>query len=58
LTAERLTDLLADAARAQLVASYAGDLKRRIEPLLVHAFHLALADGCGFTANGVPAVRA
>jgi hypothetical protein len=58
LTAERLTDLLADAARAQLVASYAGDLKRRIEPLLVHAFHQALADGCGFTANGVPAVRA
>jgi hypothetical protein len=43
LTAERLIDLLAEAARTQLVASYAGDLKRRIEPPLVHAFHLALA---------------
>ena len=45
LTAERLDELITEAARQQMRASYAGDLKRRIAPLLVAAVHQALDDG-------------
>jgi Protein of unknown function (DUF2510) len=52
LAAERLDTLITEAARQQARASYAGDLKRRIAPLLVHEFHQALADGRPDSAEG------
>ena len=45
LTADRITDLIAEAARAQSIATYLGDLKWRAERLFVAAFHQAIDDG-------------
>ena len=45
LTADRITDLIAEDARAQSIATYLGDLKWRAERLFVAAFHQAIDDG-------------
>ena len=45
LTADRITDLIAEAARAQSIATYTGELRQRTERLFVGAFYEALQDG-------------
>ena len=45
LTVYKRDTLVNEAALAQMRATYAGDLRRRIEPLMVAAFHRALDDG-------------
>ena len=45
LTADRITDLIAEAARAQSIATYTGELRQRTERLFVGAFYEALHDG-------------
>ena len=45
LTADRITDLIAEAARAQSIATYTGELRLRTERLFVGAFYEALQDG-------------
>ena len=39
LTADRITDLIAEAARAQSIATYTGELRQRTERLFVGAFY-------------------
>ena len=45
LTADRITDLIAEAARAQSIATCTGELRQRTERLFVGAFCEALQDG-------------
>jgi hypothetical protein len=45
LTAERLDELITEAARQEARAVYAGTLRRNIAPMLVRAFHKALDAG-------------
>ena len=45
LAADRITDLIAEAARAQSIATYTGELRQRTERLFVGAFYEALQDG-------------
>ena len=45
LTADRITHLIAEAARAQSIATYTGELRQRTERLFVGAFYEALQDG-------------
>ena len=47
LIAYKRDGLVNGAALAQMRATYAGDLKRRVEPLLVAAFHQELQTGAG-----------
>ena len=45
LTAETLDELIIEAAHAQLINTYAGELRARCERLFVEQFHKALRDG-------------
>ena len=45
LDAKRLDKLIAEAALAQMIANYRGELRRDSERLFVAEFHRALADG-------------
>jgi hypothetical protein len=45
LTAERLDDLIAEAAHTQMRATYTGELRRRTERMFVGAFFEALQSG-------------
>jgi hypothetical protein len=45
LTAKKLTAMLEEAAHRQQVATYTGDLRARVEPLLAREFHAALKNG-------------
>ena len=45
LTAEKLDELITEAARTQVVNAYLGELRQRSERLFVEQFHQALADG-------------
>jgi hypothetical protein len=45
LTEERITDLIAEAARAQSIVTYTAELRQRSERMFVTAFFEALQSG-------------